>query len=55
MVAIMPLNAFLMKKVKSYSMTNMELKDERVKLINEVLNGIKVIYTYFKKWLKIIN
>jgi len=46
MVAIMPLNAFLMKKVKSYSMTNMELKDERVKLINEVLNGIKVFKMY---------
>ena len=42
MVVAMPLNTIVIKKMRAYSMQNMKNKDERMKMMNEVLNGMKV-------------
>ncbi|KAI9307717.1 multi drug resistance-associated protein MRP [Cunninghamella echinulata] len=41
-----PLNTFLAKKMRVYQKTQMGNKDARVKLMNEILNGIRVIKLY---------
>merc|ERR1719489_112505 len=46
MIIIIPLNGILIKKMRLYSTENMKLKDERMKMMNEVLNGIKVLKMY---------
>ena len=42
MILLVPLNIFIQKKNKELVLSQMEAKDERVKLMNEVLSGIKV-------------
>jgi len=42
MICILPLNAFIAGKIKNLQMIQMQKKDERVKLMNEILSGIKV-------------
>lgn len=42
MVLLIPINGFIANKTKKLQMKQMKLKDERVKLMNEILNGIKV-------------
>jgi len=42
MIIVIPLNAILVKKMQDISTKNMDLKDQRIKLMNEILNGIKV-------------
>ena len=37
-----PMNMVVAKLMKKYQTRQMELKDQRVKLMDEVLNGIKV-------------
>ena len=44
MVLAMPLNGIVMKKIKSLSAVNMNYKDERMKMTNEVINNVKVSY-----------
>jgi len=42
MVLMMPLNAVLATYQRKFQVQQMGLKDSRIKLMNEVLNGIKV-------------
>ncbi|KAK0171316.1 hypothetical protein PV328_009061 [Microctonus aethiopoides] len=46
MIILIPVNAVIANKVKTLQIRQMKSKDERVKLINEVLNGIKVLKLY---------
>lgn len=46
MVFLIPLNAWLAAKVRTLQIKQMKSKDERVKLMNEVLSGIKVLKLY---------
>jgi len=39
---MIPLNGVMIKKMRELSTKNMKFKDQRIKLMNEVLNGIKV-------------
>ena len=42
MVLLIPVNTFVTKQVQKLQVKQMKFKDQRVKLINEVLSGIKV-------------
>lgn len=42
MVLLIPVNAVVATKTRKYQMQQMKLKDARLKLMNEVLSGIKV-------------
>ena len=42
MVLMIPMNMVVASKMKKYQILQMKLKDKRVKLMDEVLNGIKV-------------
>lgn len=41
-----PLNTMIARKMRTYQKTQMGNKDARVKLMNEILNGIRVIKLY---------
>ncbi|NWS71615.1 MRP2 protein, partial [Crotophaga sulcirostris] len=43
MVLIIPINAFLVAKAKTIQVRNMKNKDERMKIMSEILNGIKIL------------
>lgn len=42
LVCLVPINTFISSRVKMLQMSQMQTKDHRVKLMNEVLSGIKV-------------
>lgn len=42
MIVLIPVNGLIANRVKTLQIKQMKYKDERVKLMNEVLNGIKV-------------
>ena len=46
MVLLVPANAALGSKMKAFQRQNMAFKDERLKTMNEVLDGIKVLKLY---------
>ncbi|XP_015175305.1 PREDICTED: multidrug resistance-associated protein 1 isoform X2 [Polistes dominula] len=46
MIVLIPINALIANKVKTLQIRQMKDKDDRVKLMNEVLNGIKVLKLY---------
>ncbi|XP_069066294.1 multidrug resistance-associated protein 1 isoform X1 [Pleurodeles waltl] len=46
MILLVPVNAVLAMKTKKYQVTQMKNKDDRIKLMNEILNGIKVLKLY---------
>nr|CAD7428322.1 unnamed protein product [Timema monikensis] len=46
MVVLIPINGFIANKVKNLQIQQMKTKDQRIKLMNEVLNGIKVLKMY---------
>ncbi|ORZ17222.1 multi drug resistance-associated protein MRP [Absidia repens] len=46
LILTIPLNTYLAKKMRAYQKTQMGNKDARVKLMNEILNGIRVIKLY---------
>ena len=47
MILLIPLNAFIATKLKALQVKQMKEKDNRVKMMNEILQGIKVIkYNY---------
>lgn len=46
MVILIPINSFVANKNKDLQITQMKNKDERVKLMNEILSGIKVLKLY---------
>ncbi|XP_042718857.1 ATP-binding cassette sub-family C member 2 [Lagopus leucura] len=43
MVLLIPINAFLVNKSKDIQIKNMKNKDERMKIMSEVLSGIKIL------------
>ncbi|XP_045495077.1 multidrug resistance-associated protein 1 isoform X2 [Colias croceus] len=46
MIVLIPVNGLIASRVKTLQIRQMKYKDERVKLMNEVLNGIKVLKMY---------
>ncbi|XP_067009700.2 multidrug resistance-associated protein 1 isoform X3 [Anabrus simplex] len=46
MIILIPVNAVVANRVKTLQIRQMKNKDERVKLMNEVLSGIKVLKLY---------
>lgn len=46
MIILIPVNGFIASRIKTLQIRQMKNKDERVKLMNEVLSGIKVIQTF---------
>ncbi|KAK9886060.1 hypothetical protein WA026_014842 [Henosepilachna vigintioctopunctata] len=46
MIILIPINGLIANKVKTLQIKQMKNKDERVKLMNEVLNGMKVLKLY---------
>ncbi|KAE8746345.1 ABC-transporter, subfamily C member 06 [Frankliniella occidentalis] len=46
LLLMIPVNAWLANRVESLQISQMELKDERVKLTNEVLGGMKILKLY---------
>jgi ATP-binding cassette, subfamily C (CFTR/MRP), member 1 len=45
MIILIPINGFIANKAKKLQIKQMKNKDERVKMMNEILSGIKVIYS----------
>ncbi|XP_074964157.1 ATP-binding cassette sub-family C member 2 isoform X2 [Phalacrocorax aristotelis] len=43
MVLLIPINAFLVAKAKTIQVRNMKTKDERMNIMSEILNGIKIL------------
>ncbi|KAJ7306005.1 hypothetical protein JRQ81_010371 [Phrynocephalus forsythii] len=46
MLLLVPVNAVIAMKTKTYQVAHMKSKDHRIKLMNEILNGIKVLKLY---------
>ena len=46
MVLLLPTNGFIAAKMRQFGMKVMKMKDKRVKLMNEILSGIKVFKLY---------
>ncbi|XP_017271649.1 canalicular multispecific organic anion transporter 2 isoform X1 [Kryptolebias marmoratus] len=46
MIMLIPFNAFIAMKTRAYQVEQMQYKDQRIKLMNEILNGIKVLKLY---------
>ncbi|KAM3826734.1 multidrug resistance-associated protein 1-like isoform 1-T1 [Vipera latastei] len=46
MLLLVPVNAVIAMKTKTYQVAHMKSKDSRIKLMNEILNGIKVLKLY---------
>ena len=42
MILLIPLNAFIATKLKALQVQQMKEKDNRVKMMNEIIQGIKV-------------
>ena len=45
MVVMMPLNGIVAAKQRNLQIAQMKLKDERIKMMNEVLSGVRVCRT----------
>ena len=48
MIVLIPVNGLIANRVKTLQIRQMKYKDERVKLMNEVLNGIKVCFLFIE-------
>nr|CAB3219626.1 multidrug resistance-associated protein 1-like [Phallusia mammillata] len=46
MILLIPINALIASKARALQVKQMGYKDERIKLMNEILNGIKVLKMY---------
>ncbi|KAM9305127.1 multidrug resistance-associated protein 1 [Gastrophryne carolinensis] len=46
MILLVPVNAVIAMKSRKYQVVQMKCKDNRIKLMNEILNGIKVLKLY---------
>lgn len=42
MIILIPVNGYIASKIRTLQMNQMKAKDDRVKLMNEILSGIKV-------------
>lgn len=49
LLILIPLNGFVISKIHKHQAQQMRQKDERIKLLSEVLNGIKVYMYFFVK------
>lgn len=46
MVLMVPINGWLATKSRQFQMQNMKFKDSRMKIVNDLLNGIKILKYY---------
>ncbi|XP_075450089.1 multidrug resistance-associated protein 1-like isoform X3 [Ascaphus truei] len=46
LVLVIPINAFIASKVKQLKKSHLKSKDQRIKLLNEILHGIKILKLY---------
>ncbi|CAK8671761.1 unnamed protein product [Clavelina lepadiformis] len=46
MVLLIPINAYIASRAHNFQIEQMKHKDERIKVMNEILNGIKVLKMY---------
>ncbi|XP_076819735.1 multidrug resistance-associated protein 1-like [Clavelina lepadiformis] len=46
MVLLIPINAFIASRAHNFQVEQMKHKDERIKVMNDILNGIKVLKMY---------
>ncbi|XP_063304600.1 multidrug resistance-associated protein 1-like [Pelobates fuscus] len=46
LILIIPLNAYIAAKVKQLKKSHLKSKDQRIKLLNEILHGIKILKLY---------
>ncbi|XP_062319103.1 canalicular multispecific organic anion transporter 1 isoform X2 [Osmerus eperlanus] len=46
MVLMVPINGLLASKSRNFQIENMKFKDKRMKIMNEILNGIKILKLY---------
>ncbi|KAK9886053.1 hypothetical protein WA026_014836 [Henosepilachna vigintioctopunctata] len=46
LIILIPLNTYIVNKTKTFQIKQMEYKDERIKVTNEVLSGIKILKLY---------
>ncbi|KAK6293389.1 hypothetical protein J4Q44_G00357150 [Coregonus suidteri] len=46
MVLMVPINGLLATKSRTFQIENMKYKDKRMKIVNEMLNGIKILKLY---------
>uniref|UniRef100_A0A669EPS9 Canalicular multispecific organic anion transporter 1 n=1 Tax=Oreochromis niloticus TaxID=8128 RepID=A0A669EPS9_ORENI len=46
MVLLVPINGFLATKARKIQIENMKFKDKRMKIMNELLNGVKILKLY---------
>ena len=53
MILLIPVNAYFSRKIRLIHNEVMNFKDKRIKLMNEILNGIKVLKLY--AWEKSFN
>ena len=44
LLVITPINVYLVRKCRAAAKMGMDEKDKRMKLVNEILNGIQVLY-----------
>ena len=47
MIILVPINGIIATKLRSLTVKQMKTKDERLKMMNEILGGIKVCYNFF--------
>ena len=53
MVLLIPVNGFMAMKQKQLQVKQMKFKDNRIKVMNEVLNGMKVgTFLSYTQWLE---
>ncbi|KAL3269853.1 hypothetical protein HHI36_008911 [Cryptolaemus montrouzieri] len=46
LIILIPLNTYIVNKVKKFQIKQMQYKDERIKVTNEVFSGIKILKLY---------
>ncbi|XP_040905275.1 canalicular multispecific organic anion transporter 1 [Toxotes jaculatrix] len=46
MVLMVPINGLLASKARNFQIENMKFKDKRLKIMNEILNGMKILKLY---------
>ncbi|CAG2109651.1 unnamed protein product [Medioppia subpectinata] len=46
LVILMPFNGYMANKIRKYHLMQMKIKDNRIKILSETLNGIRVIKLY---------
>ena len=49
LLCCVPLNAYVVSRQRDLHSSNLRLKDARIRLFNEILNGIKVSFVVISK------